>query len=345
MSGSPGAQNRKVQNMSHEIDVTDGVASFVSAHTAAWHQLGNTLEKSFTAQEAMVEGRLGDWDVRKVPMTAIDPKTKKTIAIPGKYATVRDNPVKKGQVDVLGAGLGEGYQVVQNEEHAAFLDELVDESGAHYDTAGALRGGSQVFLAMKLPGHINVGGVDPVENYIAAINSHDGSKSFTMMVTPVRIVCANTLAVAFQNHSNIIRVRHSSGALKNLAYEARRVLDVSFNYLDAFQKEAEMMIQTTLTDSKFEEIVNLEFGADEDAATATKTRSENKIEEILELFAHANTQDGIRNTVWAGFNALTEWADHFAPTRGDDKDNARAEKALLDPYLKTDAHRLMMSLV
>lgn len=328
--------------MSHELDITDGIASYVGAHKDAWHMLGETLDHEFTAEEAMENSHLGGWNVRKSPMyTVVEGKQ---VPVPGRVATVRDNPIRKGQIDVLG-DVGESYQIIQNEAHAEFLNTLVDESGAHFNTAGALYGGSQVFITMKLPGHINVGGVDPVENYLAMINSHDGSLSLTGMITPVRIVCANTLNLAYRQHSSIFRIRHTSGAEKILVQRAREALDITFDYLDEFQKDAEKLIQTSLTQKQFEEIIEAEFGAPEDAGAATVTRADKRVAEITELFADAQTQEGIRDTAWAGFNALTEWADHYSPTRGDDRDSRRAFNALFDPSFKQKALKLMLAQV
>lgn len=330
--------------MAHAIDTTEGKSSFVTANEDAWHRLGTTLDHTFTAEEAMVEGHLGGWDVRKSPAFTIDEKTGLTVPMPGRAAVVRDNPIVKGQVDFLG-DVGSGYQIIQNEQHAGLLNALVDESGAHFETAGALYGGRSVFLTMKLPGHIHIGGVDPVDNYLAAINSHDGSMAFTLMVTPVRVVCANTMNLAFQNKSNIFRIRHTSGAEKALHSQAREALDMTFKYLDGFQAQAEQLINTTMTEMKFESILAAEFFPGEEASDASFTRSTKKIEEIVALFSDSRTHENVRNTAWAGLNALTEWYDHFSPTRGNDRDNARAQKALLDPSYKNSALNLMLKSV
>jgi phage/plasmid-like protein (TIGR03299 family) len=330
--------------MAHNLDTTDGVTSFVSARTMGWHQLGELLPEEFTAEQAMEYGKLGGWDVRKTPAYTIDEKTGLTVPMTGCFATVRDNPVREGQVDFLGY-VGNSYRIVQNEDHAEFLNTLVDESGAHFDTAGAINGGRTVFITMKLPGHMMIGGKDQVDLHIAAVNTHDGTGSFTIMVTPVRIVCENTLNCAYSNHSNIFRIRHTSGLHHSLASRAREVLDMTFDYADAFQAEAEKLINTTMTFAQFEAIIEKEFGAPEDASLASHTRANTKIEEIMELFAEAQTQEGIRDTAWAGFNALTEWNDHFSPTRGDDRDNARAAKAIFDPSFKNRSLELMLATV
>ena len=332
--------------MAHELDINSGVASFVTARTDAWHGLGVTLQDSFTAEEAMTFAHLGGWNVRKAPLfaslgEAVPNGKPNTIALPDKFAVLRDNPINKHQIDQLGV-VGESYNIIQNEAHAEFLNTLVDESGAHFETAGALQGGRKVFISMKMPGHMKIGGVDAVDTYLAAINSHDGSMAFTMMATPVRVVCANTLNMAFQNHSHIFRTRHTSGvgSLQHVQ-KAREVMDLTFSYIQDFQDEANKLINTVLTQAKFEAILEKEFGAPKDAAEATITRAEVRIGEMARLFADAGTQAEIRNTAWAGLNAMTEWYDHFSPTRGATPLMSRHEKALLDPSFKNRALVLM----
>lgn len=329
--------------MAHNLDTTAGQTSFVSAREDAWHQLGTVLPDVFTADEAMTHGHLGGWNVRKSLLeTVVDGQR---IVLPGKFATVRDNPIVKGQVDVLGT-VGAAYHVQQNEALAGLLDSLVDESGAKFETAGAIDGGKKVFVTMKMPGHIRIGGVDPVDNYIAAMTSHDGQLATTLMVTPIRIVCQNTMNLAFQNASNTFRVRHTVGASRILLEQARKALDFTFGYLEGFQEEAEQLINTTMTQNRFEEIIQNAFGAPEDAPVATQSRAGNKLEEMAELFSDAFTQEGVRETAWAGLNALTEWYDHFSPVRAAGlrgEQEARSAKALLDPSFKNTALKLMMA--
>lgn len=332
--------------MAHELDITDGVASFVSANTAAWHQLGTVLEGKLTAEQAMEHGKLGGWNVRKWPAHAVNPDTGELIARGDQFDIVRNNPVVPGRVDILGSNiLGEGYQVVQNEEHAAFLNALVDESGAIFDTAGAIRNGSQVFITMALPDHIMIGGVDRVDTYIASMNSHDGSLAFTIMATPVRVVCANTMNMAFANHSNVYRVRHTTNVHKNITQQARKALEVSFKYLEGFQAEAEALLNTPMTDGEFADIIRREFGVGVDSSKAATTRANNRLDEMMGLFVSAPTQENIRNTAWAGLNALTEWSDHHSGARGDDHETSRALKAIFDPGFKNQALRAMLAAV
>jgi phage/plasmid-related protein TIGR03299 len=334
--------------MSANLDTTNGQTSFVSARLDAWHQSGIVLPDTFTAEEAMEHGLLGGWNLRKQALFTQSEDGKK-IVIPRQYAVVRNNPVIKKQVDVMGV-VGEKYAIMQNESLAHLLNTLVDESGAHFETAGAIDGGRKVFITMKLPGNIKIGGKDRVDNYIAVMTSHDGSTSTVFMVTPVRVVCENTLNLAFNNSSNLFRVRHTIGADKIMIQQAREALDFTFDYLGGFQEQAEQLINTTLTQGQFEEIIARNFGAPEDAPNSTITRTENKLDQMAQLFSDANTQEGVRNTAWAGLNALTEWYDHYSPVRGASantgtEEELRSRKALLDPAFKDDALRMMLALV
>lgn len=195
---------------------------------------------------------------------------------------------------------------------------------------------------MKLPGHMNVGGVDRIEHYVAAMNSHDGSSAFTFMISPIRVVCANTLNLALRSSSNVFRVRHTSGVTKAIVQQAREALDLTFDYVDAFQTEAEQLINTSFTQSQFEELIEREFGAPEGAPQATVTRAENRLDQMFQLYSDSYTHAGVRDTAWAALNTLTEWYDHFSPVRGTyDELDTRANKAILQPLFKNRAYELV----
>ena len=187
--------------MAHQIETHGSAAAALFARTDPWHHLGLTVAgAAFTAEDAMTLGHLGGWNVRTVPLTAteIGEDGVGSIDVPGAFATVRTNPFS-GHAEALGV-VGAGYHPLQNEDHAEFLNHLADASGAVFDTAGSLRGGRQVFVTMRLPEHLSVGGTDRVDLNIAALNSHDGNSAFRLLITPVRVVCANTQHAALRDH-------------------------------------------------------------------------------------------------------------------------------------------------
>lgn len=314
--------------MSHDLEILSRGASFVSAREHAWHRLGTVLASEFDAAQAMEHAALGGWNVRKEPLQAvvIGADGVDTIPVPGKFATVRTHP-ETGRPEALGV-VGDQYQVIQNEEHCGLLDALVDESGAHFETAGSLRGGRSVFLTMKLPQTMQVGGIDAVDTYIAALNSHDGTSAFRLLVTPVRIVCANTQAAAIKRARSTFSIQHSSGARGRID-EARKALGLTFRYVEAFQAEAERMINETMAEAEFVALTRTLFPVTDNATARIKGNAAKRELDLVQLFTGSDTNAAIRGTRWAAYQAVTEWTDHYAPApKGSDAATVRAERVV-----------------
>src|SRR5436309_2731519 len=125
--------------MAHELEqLSNGQTAFASARLSAWHRLGTITERCMTADEIMAKAFLGGWKVRKISLQGVEATADgvNVIECPDKWMTVRTNVVT-GVTEYLGV-VGEDYRVVQNEQVAEMLDKLVDESGAHFETAGSL---------------------------------------------------------------------------------------------------------------------------------------------------------------------------------------------------------------
>lgn len=304
----------------------------------AWHTLGETLPDAFDAQSALEHGRLANWNIRKAPLIARDDWG--TLPVPEKFAVLRDHPVT-GDPESLGI-VGDRYFILQNEELIGLLDGLIDESGAVFETAGAIDGGRRVFLTMKLPGHFRIGGVDRVDNCIAVMTSHDGTTATSIMVTPVRVACQSVLNVAFGGRSNVFKIRHVRGATARLKSQARQSLDFTFDFLDGFQTEANRMANTELSVPSFRRRIEAAFGAKDTAPPHTRTRRANQLDEMERLFTTSPSTEAVRGTAWAGLAALTEWSDHHSPVRpqGGDATLVRAKNAIMDPAFKNSALEL-----
>ena len=317
--------------MSHQIETHDDQAAAIFAHKDPWHRLGTTVRgMAFTAQDAMTLGHLGGWRVRKAPVTTTEVTDDgvHVIEVPGKQATIRTNPFT-GTPEALGV-VGEGYVPIQNEEHCEFLNLLADEGGAVFDTAGSLRGGRQVFVTMRLPRTMKVGGVDDVDVNIAALNSHDGSSTFRVMVTPIRVVCANTQRAALRRNHGMISIRHTTNA-KAMVSQAREALGLTFEYVEDFEAQAEQLVNTTMTEAGFIDLSRAVFGTPPvDASKRTATSAKKREQALLALWSDAATQATVRGTAWAGYQAVVEYVDHHAPVRSTDRpaDQARAERLL-----------------
>ncbi|MGW5147560.1 DUF932 domain-containing protein [Rhodococcus koreensis] len=323
--------------MAHELDITNGVASFVSARQHAWHRLGTVLDDVMTAEEALQAAHLANWNVRKMPLyipgepqITDDGVTEgPRIEVPDRFATVRTNPIT-GSTDYLGV-VGAGYTVIQNEQNAELVNALVDESGAHFETAGGLNGGRRTFLSMKLPESIALrghDGPDVTDMYIVALNSHDGTCAFRFIITPVRVVCANTERAAIAGAVSSFSFRHTSGATGAIA-EAREKLGLTFKYQEAFQTEAQKMIDKSIREQDARIVLKKVYKFEKAETDRQKKGREEVMDKVIQLWKESPTIENIRGSRWGLYNAVTEYADHFSPTWGDaDPAQQRAERTV-----------------
>src|SRR3954451_1883386 len=269
----------------------------------------------------MTTARLGGWNVRTVALTAteITADGVTTLPVPDHFATVRTHPVS-GKADVLGV-VGAGYTVVQNEQHCELLNLLADEAGAHFETAGSLRGGRETFVTMKLPHSITLQGSqgsDDMELYLAAMSSHDGTAAWRVIVTPVRIVCANTQRMALRNARATYGIRHTGTAQAKIA-QALQALGIVWRYAQEFEAAAQQLINSTLVLDEFQAVVDQLWPTDPTDMVGPRAAGirDRRNQTLGSLFADADTQHAIRGTRWAGLQAITEYLDHHAPARDD----------------------------
>jgi phage/plasmid-like protein (TIGR03299 family) len=326
--------------MAHELEtMANGQTAFVSARLSAWHRLGTVTDDCMTAEQVMAKAFLGGWMVRKIDLQGIEttPDGVSIIECPDKRMTVRTN-IFTGATEYLGI-VGTDYATVQNEEAAEVLNRLVDESGAHFETAGSLRGGRMVFITLKLPAAMRIAGVDDMDLYLCATTSHDGTSALRVDASPIRVVCANTQRAAIAHSKGSYTFRHTSNVRHQIS-QAREAMGLMWKYLDGFQTEAEKMLNETLTMGEFEKVIAQLWPVADDASEGTRNNAKKRASALRYLIRDADTQKAIQGTRWAGFQAVTEYIDHFAPAKDA---AARANRAVTGPVaeLKTRAFELL----
>lgn len=301
--------------MGHELDSTNGVTAFADSRTDAWHGLGQSVGHLMTAEEILRESRLAGWNVRKQAMwtSNIDGTL---VEVPDQFATVRTNP-ETGLTDPLGV-VGKMYHPIQNEESAALLNALVDESGAHFETAGALFGGKKVFVTMKLPETMKLelpgGAVDETELYLAAMNSHDGTGAFRVILTPVRIVCRNTQIAGISRAKSSWSVRHMTGATSALE-EARSSLKIAFDYVDAFHAEMASLLDRETEAEEARRLLSSVFDVEAAPTERAERLRKGHVDAVL-AGLELDTVSAVAGTRFGLYNAITEYSDHRIPRKG-----------------------------
>ena len=323
--------------MAHMLEQYGEMASFASLRQPAWHGLGTVFEDEVTTTEMLDLAHLSDWRVRL-----------EDIEMPGRtnknfFATVRTNPFD-GEADVLGV-VGERYNPFQNEELFAFGDALIDGGGT-WETAGAIKNGTVVFGSMSLNREITVNG-DQTDSYLLLSTSHDGSHPIQASVTPIRVVCNNTLTFAIgaggRKAKQSYRVRHTQTTAGRVQV-AREALGIAHAYLDAFEEEVKALTAVDVNDKKFHEIITAAYpkpDVDEadlrGGALASMTRGDNKIDTLKDIWAGETTPE---KNAWTALNAMTERLDWYKQSRNGSFEGALVAASGFDPATNVEKNRL-----
>lgn len=318
----------------------DGTAAFFSNREVAWHKLGTVTDGAQTAQKALEIAQLDS--IVKVSENPVQTEVDgQIITFPDKFITYRNHP-KKG---LTGLGVvGKRYTPIQNSEAFDFLNALADESGAVFETAGSLGNGERVFMTMKFPEQMTLGGVDKIDNYIMAVNSHDGTTAFTVAVTPIRAVCTNTVRLALAKADAKVSLRHTANAASKVQ-QARETLGIVWKYQEEFQREVELMLAQDFSDTDYKRFVEkLLPMPTKDDVSVRQTNSIEQTRSALMGLWNAPTQQNVANTKWAAYNAVAEYEDWARPVRSKNNvDVARAERIINGgaESLKTRAQLLL----
>lgn len=328
--------------MAHELETVNGQTAFASLREPAWHGLGTVFENEVTTAEMLKLAHLDNWNVRL-----------EDVAIPEGFASdksysfvTRTNPFDREQNDVLGV-VGERYVPLQNEDLFDFGDLMLD-GGGRWETAGSIKGGRQVFgsLALERETVLDPNGVsDKVNTYLLINTSHDGSVAIQASITPVRVVCANTLNLALSSLKGkkgikqSFKIRHTQTASGKVA-QAREALGLANAYMDEFDKLAQQMIETEITKAKFDELLALAYPAPEKDAKGSFKKYNDKIDQLQAIYV-GEYNNTIAGTAWGAFNAMTERLDWYRSGRGDSNESILAAASGFDPVTTAEKNRLL----
>jgi phage/plasmid-like protein (TIGR03299 family) len=259
---------------------------------------------------------------------------------------VRTNPTTNTQTDVLGV-VGERYHVLQNEDLFSFGDSILD-GGGRWETAGSIKGGRVVFgaLALERETVLDPNGVaDVVKTYLLINTSHDGSIAIQASITPVRVVCANTLNLALgaKKKKNGIKqsfkIRHTQTASGKVQI-ARETLGLANAYMDEFDIMAKAMIEKEISAKDFNEIILAAYPKPDADAKGSFKKWENKVDVINDIYT-GEFNGMIAGNAWGAFNALTERLDWYRSARGGSNESILASASGFDPAINAEKNRLL----
>jgi phage/plasmid-like protein (TIGR03299 family) len=276
-----------------------------------WHGLGVKLDSPPTVSEAISKAGL-DWGVRLEPLyTGYG-------AVAPARATIRETD---GQI--LGV-VGPRYVPTQNAQAFEWFSPFIESGEACFHTAGSLQQGQKIWVLAQInrPNSEIVRG-DEVSKFVMLSNSHDGTTAIRVGFTPIRIVCANTLAMAHSSkHSKLIRIRHTQSSVINMekVRDTMNLVDAEF---EATAEQYRFLASRMFNQSDITKYVKTILGVANVQDSEVKTRTRNTMDKIFSMIENERQSlPGVRGTWWAAYNGVNEYLNYEQGRNNDNRMNS-----------------------
>ena len=296
------------------------VESMFYVRETPWHGLGTKVMEAPDSEGALIAAGL-NWNVIQEPIF-----TGENEPIRGYKANIRDSDRR-----ILGV-VTDRYKVIQNHEAFAFTDELLGQ-GVRYETAGSLQDGKKVWLLAHMPHEYIISG-ERISPYLLFSNTHDGSGAIKVALTPIRVVCNNTLNLALSTAKRSWSMVHT-GDIRSKMQEARDTLFMAERYMDELGKEFEALRLKKLSDQKVMEYIEILLPV-EDGSTPQQIKNIERLREDMKIryFDAPDLQDTGKNA-YRFINAVSDFATHAKPLRrtSNYKENLFARTAEGNPLI------------
>jgi phage/plasmid-like protein (TIGR03299 family) len=306
--------------MSHNLNYNNGRTSFAynSKNGLPWHSLGQAVDGAMSWKEAMEKAGL-NYNVSKRQLS---------ICINGIWQTVDAYGIFRDDNDCFLGAVGDKYATIQNEKAFDFVDSLLETSGAHYDTAGALGNGERIFVSATIPYSIapNRAPNDKSNCFLMFTTSHDGTLSATAKLTTVRVVCQNTLNMAMENSGfGTLKIRHTESGNDRMD-KAKRIFQGVTQTVESLKTKFNLLAERKPNREEIHCIMDKLFGKDWKESAQKK----NQIEKIACLFD--NNDNGafpeIKGSAYSLLQSVTNFVDHDRTIRRTDSTKNMNESAI-----------------
>lgn len=283
------------------------IDTFASLRLPAWHGLGTILTDKVSPMEFQHAAGL-DWTV-SLESLGLD-------GLEDLRAVKRsDNGKHLGVV-------GKDYTPVQNDAVFQYLQSLGEfDLELQVETAGALGKGDIVWALAKVPALSLSLGNDKVETYLTLVNGHSGNKALSIFDGSVRIVCANTMALAMKGRkgknglSKGWNLKHTSNIEDRIAQTKSTI-----QHIIAAHAETKV-IYSKLADlpGSWEQVEAMAKALWGDVPTEegrARTIAQNRLQDLSGIW-NSPTIKGVETSgsLWSVLNTVTEWCEHFATTK------------------------------
>lgn len=285
--------------MSHQLE------NMFSVKETPWHKLGQVIANAPSIEEVLKLAGL-DWTVSLRPLHLQMPD--------GSLKQVSENAIVRDTDNSVLGYTGRRYRPLQNQDALNFFKPFAETGLCSFETAGSLKQGQKIWIMAQLnTSEMEIVKGDVVRKYLLLSNGHDGKMGIRVGFTPVRVVCANTLAMAHgSNESKLIRVFHSSKTLANLE-TLRETINAANASFEATAEQYRRLANRGVNQGDVAKYVDAVFYNGKQAETdREKIARQTLNDSITQLFevGHGNDMANVRGTYWALYNGVTQYLSY-----------------------------------
>lgn len=306
--------------MAHAVENRNGRDCMMYVGDTPWHTLGTRVSEDITIGDAIEAAGL-DWLVETVETMTVDGQP-----VPMRLAVRRSDDKR-----ILGS-VGPRYTPLQNRTAFDFFQPFLDAGEASLHTAGSLHEGEKIWVLSKINrDNTEIVKGDEVAKFMLLSNSHDGTTAIRVGFTPIRVVCANTMAQAHgSGDSKLIRIRHTRNSQTNLE-RIRDTMDAINASFETHAEQFKFLASRDFNQKDVAKYVRILLDVDKKPESEIKTRTRNTIDEIMGLIeGPRQSMEGVRGTWWAAYNGYNEYLNY--------KQGRNADNRMASLWLGTNAN-------
>lgn len=241
----------------------------------------------------------------------------------GKFTPVREDKTGPDSI-IAGNSFSKHYVPIQNEDAFSVLGEMADVADVDFVNVGSWGNGAGIYAQISLGDVIDVGSTgDRVGKYVSLVNSHDGSRSLQLLVTPYRFFCQNQISKAIgdaRRNNRLVSIHHDvrgEGRLREVAAALTFANKVYEESAAAYKRLADRVI--TMDEAR-EAIYRCMIKQDEGLK---EKKFESRATQFIERFTDADGGKLEKLTGWNLYNAIQGAYQHGT------KKTATYEKSLI----------------
>lgn len=278
------------------------VETMAYAGQEPWHGLGTKVPADLTPAQMQTAAGL-DWTVEKKPLSFTNSGGKQIYS--GKDALVRSSDQQI--LDVV----SKDWNPLQNSQAFEFFNDFIAAGEMEMHTAGSLQNGRLVWALAKTRESFELFGGDVTENYMLFTNPHKFGAAIDVRMTPIRVVCNNTLSFALEGASDkVVRMNHRQKFDGDVVKET---MGVAKEKLAKYKEASEFLGQKLY---KIEDMINYfndvfpkTYKRNEVDTSIIKPHSKSA-ERAMQIIDTQPGAEFAQGTWWQAFNAVTYLADH-----------------------------------